>query len=119
MRPSQGGSTPSRRSGEVQLIRDGTAERLPAAPADRFGLSGSDHDAYRIEFDAFEQTVAGERPSPFGRDDASTGQWPWKRFSRRPQPVTRWPSDQRRADSVVDAPLDCPPELGSSTCPPK
>jgi xylose dehydrogenase (NAD/NADP) len=57
-------------TGEVELTRDGVTERLPADPTGHFGLSGRDHDAYRIEFDTFEEVAAGERPAPNGRDDA-------------------------------------------------
>ncbi len=56
--------------GEVILTRDGVTERIPADPTGRFGLTGSEHDAYRIEFTTFEEVVAGARPAPFGRDDA-------------------------------------------------
>jgi xylose dehydrogenase (NAD/NADP) len=58
------------RTGEVMLTRKGVTERLPADPAGHFGLVGGDHDAYRIEFDTFEQVVAGDRPAPFAREDA-------------------------------------------------
>jgi predicted dehydrogenase len=58
------------RSGEVVLTRGGIPERLPADPTGELGLTGSDHDAYRIEFDIFEEVAAGERPAPFGRNDA-------------------------------------------------
>jgi xylose dehydrogenase (NAD/NADP) len=56
--------------GEVQLTRKGTTEHLPADPRGEFGLTGQEQDAYRIEFDTFEQVVAGDRPQPFGRADA-------------------------------------------------
>jgi xylose dehydrogenase (NAD/NADP) len=56
--------------GEVILTRDGVTERIPADPTGTFGLTGSEHDAYRIEFNTFEEVVAGARPAPFGRDDA-------------------------------------------------
>jgi len=57
-------------TGEIQLTRKGVTERIPADPEGTYGLTGSEEDAYRIEFDAFEQVVAGERPQPFGRADA-------------------------------------------------
>jgi D-xylose 1-dehydrogenase (NADP+, D-xylono-1,5-lactone-forming) len=53
-----------------QLTREGTTEHLPADPAGHFALTGDEKDAYRIEFDTFEQVVAGDRPEPFGRADA-------------------------------------------------
>jgi predicted dehydrogenase len=55
------------RAGEIILTRDGAPERVPV---DHLGLTGTDHDAYRIEFETFDEVVAGERPAPFGRDDA-------------------------------------------------
>jgi D-xylose 1-dehydrogenase (NADP+, D-xylono-1,5-lactone-forming) len=61
---------PGGRSPEVVVIRDGAEERIPSDPDGRLGLTGTDHDAYRIEFDTFEQVVAGARPAPFGRSDA-------------------------------------------------
>jgi predicted dehydrogenase len=57
-------------AGEIQLIRNGVTERLPADPDGQFALTGQEQDAYRIEFDTFEQIVAGTRPQPFGRADA-------------------------------------------------
>jgi predicted dehydrogenase len=57
-------------AGEIQLIRKGTTEHLPADPGGRFALTGHERDAYRIEFDTFEQIVTGARPQPFGRADA-------------------------------------------------
>jgi predicted dehydrogenase len=54
-------------TGEVLLTRKGVTERLAA---DQLGLTDTENDAYRIEFDTFEQVAAGERPQPFGRTDA-------------------------------------------------
>lgn len=57
-------------TGEIQLTRKGVTERVPVDPDGRFGLTGAEEDAYRIDFDTFEQVAAGERPQPFGRPDA-------------------------------------------------
>jgi D-xylose 1-dehydrogenase (NADP+, D-xylono-1,5-lactone-forming) len=56
--------------GAVELTRKGTTERRPADPDGRFSLTGGEPDAYRIEFDTFEEVVASGRPLPFGREDA-------------------------------------------------
>jgi predicted dehydrogenase len=57
-------------AGEIELTRKGVTERIPADPDGRFGLTGNEQDAYRIEFDTFEEVVAGARAQPFGRADA-------------------------------------------------
>jgi predicted dehydrogenase len=57
-------------AGEIELTRKGVTERIPADPDGRFGLTGNEQDAYRIEFDTFEEVVAGARTQPFGRADA-------------------------------------------------
>jgi xylose dehydrogenase (NAD/NADP) len=58
------------REAAVVLERKGTAERIPADPTGRYALTGSEHDAYRIEFDAFEAAITGAAPLRFGRSDA-------------------------------------------------
>jgi xylose dehydrogenase (NAD/NADP) len=57
-------------TGELQLTRKGTTERIPADPEGYFALTGTDQDAYRIEFDTFEQAATGTHPHPFARADA-------------------------------------------------
>ncbi|MGX6601342.1 Gfo/Idh/MocA family protein [Micromonosporaceae bacterium Da 78-11] len=58
------------REGRVEVEGKGTVERMSADPDGRYARTGSDHDAYRIEFDVFEAAIAGSAPLPCGRDDA-------------------------------------------------
>jgi hypothetical protein len=43
---------------------------LPVDPDGRYGLTGQESDAYRIEFDTVSRTIAGEQNADLGRTDA-------------------------------------------------
>ena len=58
------------RSGRVQLIREGTVDRIPVDPAGRLGLTGAEADPYRIEIGVIEAAIRGAAPLEFGPADA-------------------------------------------------
>jgi predicted dehydrogenase len=59
------------RGDHLELERGGEPERLPVDPSAAHGLTGHDHDVYRIELDAVSAAIAGGREPPFGRADAA------------------------------------------------
>ena len=58
------------RTGSVQLRRNGSVHELEADPSGAFGLTGSESDAYRLEFEAASAAILDGREPPFGRADA-------------------------------------------------
>jgi predicted dehydrogenase len=58
------------RAAAVEVRADGRVERVAADPEGAFGLTGSDADAYRIEFETASAAVAGRVAPAYGRADA-------------------------------------------------
>jgi hypothetical protein len=59
-------------TGKIELTRKGVTEHIPA---DSFSLTVDEQDAYRIEFDTFEQVVAGTCPSLSAAPTPSPSAW--------------------------------------------
>ena len=58
------------RAANLELDRDGQAERVPVDPGRTLGLTDPDHDVYRVELDTVSAAIVkGDEPT-FGRPDA-------------------------------------------------